>query len=56
MRFISVEDDLATVTPEVQGAGGFLSRYSGNLDIITAAAVRVGEAKARRLIGLEAQP
>ncbi len=38
---------------EVEGAGHYLPKYSGNLDIMTASARRVGEAFARHLLGVE---
>jgi acetaldehyde dehydrogenase len=42
-----------TVILQIEGAGDYLPKYSGNLDIMTSAAVAVGEGYARKLMGIQ---
>jgi acetaldehyde/propanal dehydrogenase len=44
------DDKRVTVFMEVQGLGDYLPTYSGNLDIMTAAALATGEALAQRML------
>src|SRR5699024_1363381 len=43
------DDNLVTIFVEVEGAGDYFPTYAGNLDIMTAAAMKVGEDFARKL-------
>jgi len=42
-----------TIMVEVEGAGDFLPKYAGNLDIMTSAALAAGEAIARKMLEKE---
>ncbi|HLG11911.1 MAG TPA: acetaldehyde dehydrogenase (acetylating) [Dehalococcoidia bacterium] len=48
------DENRVTVFVEVEGAGAYLPKYAGNLDIETAAAVKVGQEFAKRLLAARA--
>ena len=48
-----IQEDIVTTMVEVEGLGDYLPVYSGNLDIITAAAVNIAEAKAKKIMGVK---
>jgi acetaldehyde dehydrogenase len=48
------DDGRVTVFVEVEGEGAYLPKYSGNLDIETAAAIRVGQEFAKHLLAKQA--
>ena len=48
------DDEKVTTMVEVEGAGEYLPKYAGNLDIETSAALAVGDLIARRMLGKEA--
>lgn len=45
-----IKNNIVTVSVEVEGNGDYLPKYSGNLDIITSAAVKTGEVMAKYLL------
>jgi acetaldehyde dehydrogenase len=50
LLLLEVERELVTIMVEIEGQGDFLPVYSGNLDIMTAAAAEVGQRMAERML------
>jgi len=48
-----IQDNVVTTIVQVAGLGDYLPVYSGNLDIITSAAVNIAEKYAQRALGGE---
>ncbi|WP_425802837.1 acetaldehyde dehydrogenase (acetylating) [Desulfitobacterium sp. Sab5] len=46
-----IQDNIVTTVVQVQGLGDYLPVYSGNLDIINAAAIKIAETKAKKMLG-----
>lgn len=44
------DEDKVTILLEIEGAGDYFPVYAGNLDIMTAAALKVAEERARRIL------
>lgn len=47
------DDDIVMMIVEVEGLGDYLPIYSGNLDIINSAAIKIAEEKAKKLLGVQ---